>query len=220
MRCLSFHTMPSVLSLQVGRIAALGPGMVPSAFIKQTLSGVACAGTLGLQGDEQADLTVHGGPDKAIYFYPSEHFSLWADDVPKHRDLLLPGSFGENVTTIGMDEDNVSIGDVLAIGSAQLQVTQPRQPCFKLGLRFADNTLGRIMMRTNRTGWYVRVLREGEFQAGDEIKVIRRPSPDWTIARFNQLIVRRSAAPEDMKVLAEMEGLPAEWRDEFREALR
>jgi len=212
--------MPSVLSIQVGRVAPLGLRKVPSAFVKQTLPGVARAGALGLQGDEQADLTVHGGPDKAIYFYPSEHYSHWADDVPEHRDLLLPGSFGENVTTIGLDEHSVSIGDVLAIGSAQLQVTQPRQPCFKLGLRFNDNTLGRIMMQTHRTGWYVRVLREGEFQAGDEINVIRRPGSGWTIARFNQVIVRRSASPEDMKVLAELEGLPAEWRNEFREALR
>jgi len=211
--------MSSVLSLQVGRIEPLGPEGVPSAFVKRTLSGVAIAEALGLRGDEQADLRVHGGPDKAIYFYPSEHYRQWANDVPKHAELFVPGGFGENVTTTGMDEHQVAIGDVLAIGSTEMEVTQPRQPCFKLGLRFADNTLGRIMMRSNRTGWYVRVLRVGEFQAGDEIRVIRRPSPDWTIARFNAFIVQQSATPQEMKEMSQLEALPTEWKASILQAL-
>ena len=157
--------MLSVLSLQMGRIAPLGPKAVPSAFVKTTVSGSVTAQRLGLEGDEQADLSVHGGPDKAVYFYPSEHYPRWAADVPRHERLLLPGAFGENVTTIGLDEQTVSIGDVLAIGSAEMQVTQPRQPCFKLGLRFGDNTLGRIMMQSGRTGWYVRRLAAGRIES-------------------------------------------------------
>jgi MOSC domain-containing protein YiiM len=211
--------MASVVSIQAGRIAPLGPDGVRSAFVKRPISGTARAGTLGIQGDEQADLRVHGGPDKAIYFYASEHYRLWANDVPEHTQLLVPGAFGENVTTAGLDEGNVAIGDVLAIGSAELQVTEPRQPCFKLGLRFADNSLGRIMMQTNRTGWYVRVLRPGELTAGDEIRAIRRPSPQWTIARFNDFIVHRSATVEEMQELSTLEGLPGRWREKIRKAL-
>lgn len=204
--------MPSVLSLQVGRIAPLGPKRVPSAFVKQTVDGSVNAQRLGLDGDEQADLRVHGGPDKAIYFYPSEHYPRWVVDVPRHEQMLLPGAFGENVTTIGFDEETIAIGDVLAIGSTEMQVTQPRQPCFKLGLRFADNSLGRIMLHSGRTGWYVRVLSHGALKAGDEIRVIRRPNPQWSIARFNQFIRHRSATIEELNELSQLEGLAEEWR--------
>jgi MOSC domain-containing protein YiiM len=212
--------MASVLSLQVGRIAPLGPKQVPSGFVKLTVSGSVRAGALGLQGDQQADLKVRGGKDKAIYVYPSEHYLRWAADVPAHEGQLLPGAFGENVTTIGLQEQAVSIGDTLAIGSTQLQVTQPRQPCFKLGLRFADNTLGRIMMQSGRTGWYVRVLQEGEVTAGDAIRVVRRPHPHWTIARFNDFILRRSASVEELNEMVNLEGLAEVWRGEIVEALR
>jgi MOSC domain-containing protein YiiM len=210
--------MASVLSIQVGRIAPLGPKKVPSAFVKLTVPGTVRAGALGLAGDEQADLRVHGGPDKAVYFYPSEHYPRWAADVPAHEQTLLPGAFGENVTTVGLDEQEVSIGDTLAIGSAHMQVTQPRQPCFKLGLRFADNSLGRVMMQSGRTGWYMRVLQEGEVTAGDEIRVLRRPNPQWTIARFNDFVVRRSATADEMNQMLKLEGLAQVWRDEILQA--
>ncbi len=205
--------MPSVLSLQVGRIAPLGPKRVASAFIKRSVAGAIRAEPLGLEGDEQADLSVHGGPDKAVYFYPSEHYSRWAADVPRHERILLSGAFGENVTTTELNEQTIAIGDVLAIGSAQMQVTQPRQPCFKLGLRFADPTLGRIMMQSGRTGWYVRVLQPGELQAGDEIRILRRPNPGWTIERLNQHILKQSATTDELKELSQIEGLAAEWRE-------
>ncbi len=149
---------PRVMSVQAGRIAPLGPNGVPSGFVKSAVVDAVPVGHLGLEGDEQADLTVHGGPDKAVYFYPAEHYLDWLRDVPRHERALIAGAFGENLTTSGLTEDSVSIGEVLRIGSTELQVTQPRQPCFKLGLRFGDNTLGRIMMQSGRTGWYVRVL--------------------------------------------------------------
>ncbi len=211
--------MPSVLSLQVGRIGPLGPSAVPSGFVKTDVRGPVRAGTLGLVGDEQADLTVHGGPDKAIYFYPSEHYPLWLHDVPRHRSLLVAGAFGENVTTEGFDETTIAIGDVLRIGSAEVQVTQPRQPCFKLGLRFADNTLGRIMMQSGRTGWYVRVLVEGTMQRDDRIEVAHRPSPTWTIARFNQFILHRAGTDDDLTELVALDGLADGWREAIAERL-
>lgn len=211
--------MPSVLSLQIGRIAPLGSKQVPSAFVKQPISGAARAERLGLAGDEQADLTVHGGPDKAVYFYPSEHYPRWAADVPRHEGILLPGAFGENVTTTEIDEQSIAIGDILAVGSTQMQVTQPRQPCFKLGLRFADPTLGRLMMQSGRTGWYVRVLQPGELKAGDEIRVVRRPNPEWTINRFNRHVLNQSATVDELKELSEIEGLAEDWREGILQSL-
>ena len=211
--------MPSILSLQVGPVASLGPDNVPSAFVKRPVAGSVHVAPLGLEGDAQADLRVHGGTDKAVYVYPSEHYARWLADVPQHERTLLPGAFGENVTTVGLDEQSVAIGDVWAIGSAQMQVSEPRQPCFKLGLRFGDNGLGRIMMQSGRSGWYMRVLQAGELKAGDEITLLRRPNPEWTIARFNQFVPRRRAAVDDMRDLVRIEGLAQGWRNEIAEVL-
>src|SRR5689334_21378211 len=170
-----------VVSVQVGPIAPLGPSdrQVPSAFVKSNVIGPVRVEPLGLAGDEQADLTVHGGPDKAVYCYPSEHYPRWINDVPRHEAMLVAGAFGENLTTQGLNEVSVSIGDVFRIGSAEFQVTQPRQPCFKFGLRFNDNSLGRMMIQSGRTGWYVRVLKPGVLQAGDAMQTLRKPNPDW-----------------------------------------
>jgi len=129
---MDFPDTARVASVQVGRIAPLGPESVPSAFVKLPVTGPVHAATLGLAGDEQADLTVHGGPDKAVYLYPSEHYPLWLRDVPRHAQTLMAGAFGENITTSGLEEATVAIGDVFRIGTAEVQVTQPRQPCFKL----------------------------------------------------------------------------------------
>lgn len=210
--------LPTVASVQVGRIAPLGPQRVPSGFVKSAVPGPIHVVPLGLQGDEQADLSVHGGPDKAVYFYPAEHYPRWISDAPRHERLLIAGGFGENITTTGLDEDSVCIGDTFRIGTAEVQVTQPRQPCFKLGLRFSDNSLGRVMMQSGRTGWYVRVLAPGTLQAGDSILVLRRPNPRWTISRFNRFILGRRNAMTDLAELTLLEGLADGWRQAIVEA--
>ena len=210
---------PMVVSVQVGRIAPLGPQGVPSAFVKSAVVGPVQVGPLCLHGDEQADLTVHGGRDKAVYLYPAEHYPRWLRDLPAHELALIAGAFGENLTIAGLNEDTVSIGDVFGIGTAEMQVTQPRQPCFKLSLRFGDNNLGRIMMQTGRTGWYVRVLKPGALQAGDEIRTLRRPSRDWTISRFNRFISSRRDALGSLAELAALEGLADAWKQQIVEAL-
>lgn len=204
--------LPSVLSVQVGRIAPLGPLGEPSAFVKTTVSGPVQLAELGIEGDEQADLSVHGGPDKAVYFYPAENYALWMQDVPQHERLLVPGGFGENVTINGLNEESVSIGDLFRIGTAEVQVTQPRQPCFKLGLRFDDSSLGRIMMQTRRTGWYVRVVTPGVLQAGDAIEVLKRSNPGWTIARFAEFIRDKRVVKEELDELLTLEGLADGWK--------
>jgi len=210
---------PRVMSVQVGRIAPLGAQGVPSGFVKSPVAGPVRVAPLGLDGDEQADLTVHGGPDKAVYFYPSEHYPRWLVDVPRHEHALHAGAFGENITTVGLDESSVAIGDVFRIGSAEFQATQPRQPCFKLGLRFNDSSLGRIMMQTGRTGWYVRVLKPGSLGAGDAIEVLRRPNPAWTIGRFNAFVLHRRAAKAEIVEVAALEGLAEVWKTGLEESL-
>lgn len=206
----------SVASVQVGPVAPLGPEGVPSGFVKTTVDGPVEVRPLGLRGDAQADLTVHGGPDKAVYFYPAEHYPRWSRDVPRHISMLVAGAFGENVTTEGLDEDFMAIGDVLRIGSAEMQVTQPRQPCFKLALRFDDSGLGRLMMQTGRTGWYARVITPGVLAAGDEIRVVRRPNPSWTISRFNRFILNRGEARSEYAEVAGLEGLAGVWKQAVR----
>lgn len=221
---------PAVHSVQVGRIAPLGPQAVPSGFVKRPVSGPVCVGTLTIDGDEQADLTVHGGKDKAVYCYPLEHYAAWVADAPRHQPTLTPGAFGENLTTTGLTETSVTIGDVFRIGTALVQVTQPRQPCFKLSLRFADPSLGRIMMQTGRTGWYLRVLEPGELRAGDAIVRIGAPAPPapaahpasipaWTIARFNQFLLTGREDRALLTELASLEGLADEWRERARAKL-
>jgi len=210
---------PTVISIQVGRIAPLGPEGVPSGFVKTPVSGPVEVGPLGLRGDEQADLTVHGGIDKAVYVYPSEHYASWIADVPRHEPVLVPGAFGENFTIRGIDEDAASVGQVFRIGTTELQVTQPRLPCSKLALRFDDATLGRIMMQTARTGWYMRVLKPGVVEAGDEIHILAQPNPAWTIARFARFIPVRRASLAEFAELATLEGIPEYWKYAAAEAL-
>jgi MOSC domain-containing protein YiiM len=214
------HDGPTIASVQVGRIQPLGVEGVPSGFVKSAVVDPVEVTPLGLAGDEQADVSVHGGPDKAVYLYPSEHYPQWLRDVPRHERLLVAGGFGENITTTGLHEDGVCIGDVLRMGTAEVQVTQPRQPCFKLGLRFDDNGLGRLMVHSGRTGWYVRVLTPGRVQAGALIQTLRRPNPDWSVARFNRLITARREAPSEILAqVAALDGLAEVWKQGLLMAL-
>src|SRR5215472_914825 len=186
----------SIVSVQVGRVAPLGPRQVPSAFVKKPITGRVMVERLGLAGDQQADLRVHGGPDKAVYCYPIEHYAKWLAEFPSTEALLVPGGFGENLTTLGFDEDGVCIGDIMRIGSVTAQVTRPREPCFKLGLRFANMQMLRAMTRTGRSGWYLRVLEPGLVEAGASVTRIDRLNPSWPIVRVNGLI-RGQAAGRD-----------------------
>jgi MOSC domain-containing protein YiiM len=194
----------SIVSVQVGRVAPLGPQQAPSAFVKRPIAGRVMVKRLGLVGDQQADLRVHGGPEKAVYCYPIEHYVKWLVERPSAEALLVPGGFGENLTTRGVDEDRVCIGDVLRIGGVTAQVTQPRRPCFKLGLRFANMQMLRAMLRSGWSGWYLRVLEPGLVAAGASITTIDRLNPSWPIARLNRLIDGRGQLDE----IAELASLP------------
>jgi MOSC domain-containing protein YiiM len=181
----------SLRSVQVGRVAPLGPDGVMSGFVKQPVQGPVEVGLLGLAGDEQADLEVHGGPDKAVYACPFGNYAAWRAAFPQYEALLVPGGLGENLTIDGVAEGEVCIGDHVGIGTAVLQVSQPRQPCFKFALRFNDLTMPRAMVKNGMSGWYYRVLKPGSLSAGNEVRLIERPYEQWSIERTNRLIIQR-----------------------------
>lgn len=199
----------SLRSVQVGQAAPLGPNGVPSGFIKLPIDHRVGLDALGLLGDEQADLTVHGGPEKAVYGYASEHYAAWRSEYPEYADLLLPGAFGENLTIDGLNEEKIRVGDVHGIGSALLQVCQPRQPCFKLALRFNDNRLPKAMVKSGRAGWYYRVLQTGELAAGDEVRLVERPQPGFPFSRLVSIINHGDATAEENASLAAMSEVAA-----------
>ena len=207
------------MSVQVGSVAPLGPDSVPSGFRKAAVDGRVAVRRFGLEGDAQADLSVHGGPDKAVYVYPDAHYVWWRDALPEKTPLLHAGGFGENLTVSGLDEDTTCIGDVFAIGSARLQVTQFRQPCFKLALYFNNKRLPQAMVRSGRSGWYARVVHEGSLGRGDAVLLTARPNPTWSVRRLSQSFMHRAATLHELVELTSMEGLAEGWRTAASEAV-
>jgi MOSC domain-containing protein YiiM len=172
---------------------------------------------LNFEGDEQSDLTVHGGFEKAVYAYPSEHYPLWRQELP---DADLSGAaFGENLTTEGMSED-VRIGDRFRIGSAEFIITQPRMPCYKLGIKFGRQDILRRMLRTGRTGFYFSVAQEGDVGAGDLIELVRRTEEELTVTDVVRLFTVESKNQELLRRAIASTTLPQNWKDYFREKLQ
>jgi ferredoxin-NADP reductase/MOSC domain-containing protein YiiM len=211
-------TNARIKGIFVGRSAALGEGGVPSGFVKKRVSGAVPASFTGFQGDEQADLRVHGGPDMAIYAYATSHYELWQSEFPEHSELWGGGALGENLEIDGWDETCVCVGDVVQLGDTVLQVTRPRKPCFKLALRFNDVRLPRRLVETGRCGWYYRVLKTGAIAEGDEAVLVRRLHPDWTIRRVNDISVQPDADAADLRELAGLPELAANWRAQTQAA--
>lgn len=193
-----------------------------SAIDKQPLAGEVRVSTLGLDGDEQGDARVHGGPDKAIHCYPWAHYAGWRDELPgatAAARLGQPGAFGENFSLEpGLDEHGVCIGDEWAIGDALFEVSQGRQPCWKLNDRFAVPDMARRVQRSLRAGWYLRVSRPGVVKAGDAIELVARPHPDWTIARLLRVIDDRDCDPQTLRNLLTLP-LTVSWEKLFRRRL-
>jgi MOSC domain-containing protein YiiM len=208
-----------VASVQIGRIAPLGPECVPSAFVKRSISRPVMAGLLGLDGDQQADLQVHGGPEKAIYAYAACHYAGWAAAFPDLASRFVAGSMGENLTVEGVDEDDICVGDVHRIGGALLQVCQPRQPCFKLALALGEPRLAKHMVRTGHSGWYYRTIGEGPIAPGDSLTRADRPNPGFAFPRLVTIVNRGGATPAELRELATMPGLASRIGQKAREAL-
>lgn len=187
---------------------------VTTGIFKTPVSGRVKLRRLNLDGDRQADLSVHGGENKAVYAYPFEHYEFWRGELP---GVDLPwGVFGENLTIEGLLESTVSIGDRYRIGKARVMVTQPRVPCFKLGAKFGrDDMVGRFL-RSGRSGFYLSVLEEGKVSAGDGIEYEGREGPRLTVQDVNRLYVRDNSDPELLQRAINCPILPASWRERFQ----
>jgi MOSC domain-containing protein YiiM len=185
-----------------------------SAIDKAVVEGPRRIGFLGLEGDEQADLRYHGGPDKALHHYPFDHNAQWAMRLPGQRLLDAPGAFGENISTSGLSETDVCIGDRLRCGTALLEISQGRQPCWKQGVRLEWTALPAQMVKERRSGWYYRVIEEGVAQAGDMLALVDRPLPEWSVARVFGLLIAGDHKHDTAAVrsLAKIEVLNEEWR--------
>jgi len=206
-----------LLSVQTGRVAPLGPDAVPSAFVKTARQDAVAVTPLGLQGDEQADLDAHGGPEKAVYGYANAHYPAWAKLFPALT--FTGGAMGENLTIAGLEEKDICVGDVHSIGSSLLQVCQPRQPCFKFALRHGNKHLPKAMVKNGFAGWYYRVLQTGFVKAGDSLRLYDRPNPDFPFIRLIEIIYHGEVTKDELQRMSEMPGLASQWRGHAKQLL-
>ena len=183
-------------------------------IFKNPVAGRIMLRETNLDGDRQADLTVHGGPNKAVYAYPSEHYAYWRGELPK-EDLPW-GAFGENFTTEGLLETSLSMGDQYRVGSAIVRVTTPRLPCFKLAAKFQSDEMIGQFLHSGYSGFYFAVVEEGEVGAGDEFHFLVGEIPSLTIAEFNHLYVSPAPDLELLERAVEVKSLPESWRERFQ----
>lgn len=203
----------SVDEVRVGRVRPLGPMGVPSGIDKHPVPGPVMANPDGMAGDEQGDLRHHGGPDKAIHAYAVLNLPLWIADLPDQAGLFVPGAFGENLVVNGIDEAGICLGDRWQIGRALCEVSQGRQPCWRLNLRFGRPDMAWLVQTTGRTGWYFRVLEPGPIAAGNSGVLLARPYPRWTMTRITRLLYHDRLDRPALSEFAALPGLPERWRN-------
>jgi MOSC domain-containing protein YiiM len=212
----------TLVSIQVGRPTTHAyqsptdgkPREWTTAFFKEPVAGPVWAGCTNLAGDSQADLENHGGVDKAVLAYSADHYPYWREHLGQ-PDLPY-GAFGENLTISGTDEHGVCIGDVWQAGAVRLQVSQPRQPCWKMSRRWQIDDLARQVIANGKSGWYLRVLAAGELVGGLSLELLDRPHSDWTVARASDVMHHRKC---DLSAAAELAALPelaASWQQALR----
>jgi MOSC domain-containing protein YiiM len=191
--------------------------VVTTGIFKEPLDGPVMIGTLNLDGDAQADLTVHGGANKAVYAYPSEHYGYWRTELP---GVDLPwGMFGENFTTEGLLEEAIYIGDKFRIGETEVMVTEPRMPCYKLGIKFGRADIIKRFLASRRTGFYFAVVREGMVGAGDAAELIGREQHEINVADITRLYAFEKNDLKSLRRAIEVEALPENWKGYFRHQL-
>jgi len=208
-----------IISLNVGlpRLVFRGEEPVSTGIFKEPVVGRVRLRTLNLDGDRQADLSVHGGPEKAVYIYPMEHYEFWRRELP---EMELPwGMFGENLTTTGLLETEIHIGDKFRVGAAEVMVTQPRMPCYKLGIRFGRTDIIRRFLASERSGFYLSVLKEGEIGAGDEFELVERNTSGVRVVDVTRLYSSDKSNVDLMRRAIATEALPQGWRSYFQERL-
>ena len=209
-----------LISLNVGlpRVVEWNGGQVATGIFKEPVQGPVILRTLNLDGDRQADLSVHGGVSKAVYAYPSEHYEFWRRELP---DMELPyGMFGENFTTEGLREDAVNIGDRFRAGTAELMVTEPRMPCYKLAIKFGRPDIIKRFLQSRRTGFYFAVLKEGEVKAGDAIEPLSRDENNVAVADITRLYAFEKDELVTLRRAVKLKALPESWRQYFQKQIQ
>jgi MOSC domain-containing protein YiiM len=208
-----------LISLNVGlpRVVMSNGDPVSTGIFKEPVAGRVVLRTLNLDGDRQVDLSVHGGPSKAVYVYPSEHYDYWKRELP---EMKLPwGMFGENFTSAGLFESELNIGDKFRVGSAVVMVTEPRMPCYKLGIRFGRPDIVKRFLTSEHTGFYFAVLEEGEVGVGDSIELIEGSKHSVRVSEITQLYTREKHNIGLLRRAIEVEALPESWRSYFQHRL-
>lgn len=208
----------NVTAVFVGPVAVFAGDGRSSAIVKTTVSGAVQLTEDGLAGDTHADLQAHGGPDKALHLFPAEHYATLLAAFPAARHLL-PGGLGENITTRGLTEDTVCIGDIFALGAARIQVTQPRTPCWKIDRRTGCEGIAAFIAEHGCTGWHHRVIAPGAISAGDRLEHLERPSGAVSLARFWRTVRTPRPLPAALSLLAAAPGLSPEWVRKLHERI-
>jgi MOSC domain-containing protein YiiM len=202
-------TVDAVLAAPV---APLGPRGAPSGIVKRPVPGRVRVARTGLVGDAQGDPRNHGGPEKAVHHYPRDHYAVWRSELGDLPVLAERGAFGENLSTSGPTEADIAVGDTFRVGTAILQVSQGRQPCWKLNARFGISDMSRQVQGTGRTGWYYRVIEEGDIEAGDEMRLVERHAPEWTIERLWRVFYVDPLDRVELGTVARIKTLAEGWR--------
>jgi MOSC domain-containing protein YiiM len=195
------------VTILTGRAVAFGPRGEPSAMAKASCTAPQTLGWTGFVDDEQGDPSAHGGPEMALHHYPHDHYRWWATQIGDHPLLTAPGAFGENVSTTGLDEDSVCIGDCFRLGDAVVEVSQGRQPCWKLNHRFGVPDILTRVVSSGKSGWYYRVRETGSVAPGDALTLLDRPHPDWPVGRVFALLIA-GGHRHDRAALAQVASLP------------
>jgi MOSC domain-containing protein YiiM len=182
-------------------------------IFKSPVTGPVTLNKRNLEGDAQADLRVHGGPNKAVMAYSAENYPIWRSELGLSEEQFPFSAFGENLTVSGLNEETVCIGDVHQIGTARLQVSQPRSPCWKLARKWMMPDLPKRVVLTKRSGWYYRVLEEGALQAGDDVRLIERKHADWAIRRITDVTYNIARNPGDLLEMERLEELASQWKE-------
>ncbi|MEP7147254.1 MAG: MOSC domain-containing protein [Acidobacteriota bacterium] len=209
-----------VVTVSVGQpqiVQTGSEGFVLTSIFKHRVDGRVRVNELNLAGDAQADLTVHGGWSKAVYVYPGEHYEYWRNGLPEME--LGDSQFGENLTTEGLLETEVFIGDKIRIGTAEFVVTEPRMPCYKLGIRFRRKDILRRFLQSRKSGFYLAVTKTGELAAGDDIEILSRDKNEVTVTDIVRVWVQDKDDRETMARALNIDAFPESWKEPFRDRL-
>jgi len=206
------------LNVALPRIVEYNGGPVATGIFKEPVQGPVMLRTLNLDGDRQADLSVHGGVSKAVYAYPSEHYEFWKKELPEME--LSYGMFGENFTTEGLLEDAVNVGDRFRVGQTELMVTEPRLPCYKLGIKFGRADIIKRFLQSRRTGFYFAVVKEGEVKAGDAIELLSRDANNIAISDITRLYAFEKDDLKTLRRAVKLEALSESWREYFQRQIK